>query len=236
MKNTIKKGQLKENIYYLPDIQLDRKEYLEVAKHIKFLGGKWNRTKGGFIFDREIKSIDELLGETNKQKQLQFFETPQELAKELVYLADIQNQDDILEPSAGRGAIIKEIKKICSCQIQYCEIDETNRKYLEKIDNLEEVNYNFLKFNEMTFSKIIANPPFSKNQDIDHIRHMYSLLRRKGRLVSIASKHWQISNKKKETEFRDWLEDIDAEVVELDEGKFKESGTNIKSVIIIINK
>ena len=237
MKKLIEKGKLENNIYFLPNIQMDRKEYLKVAEHLKFLGGKWNRGKKGFVFDRKIESIEELLGDnTSKKKDLQFFETPQSLAKELVDLAEINDYVDILEPSAGRGAIIKEIQKVCVRQIQFCEIDETNRKYLNKISNLENVGNDFLKFNEMTFDRIIANPPFSKNQDIDHIRHMMSLLRNKGILVSIASKHWQMSKNKKETEFRQWLEDVNAEIIEIEAGKFKESGTMIGGVIIKIIK
>ena len=59
-------------------------------------------------------------------------------------------------------------------EIQYCELDETNRNYLHEIGNLEHVGDDFLKFNEMTFDRIIANPPFAKNQDCKHIKHMYS--------------------------------------------------------------
>lgn len=71
---------------------------------------------------------------------------------------------------------------------------------------------------------------------IDHIRHMFSLLRNKGILVSIASKHWQVSNNKKEKEFKQWLKDLNAEIIEIEAGKFKESGTMIGSVIIKIIK
>jgi len=239
MEQIIKQGKLEDNIYFLPKIQMDRKEYLKVAEHLKFLGGKWNRVKRGFMFDRNIESIDELLGDNiKKKKDLQFFETPEEIAKELVDLAEISNYVNILEPSAGRGAIIKEIKKVCSCQIQYCEIDKTNLKYLEEIDNLENVSEDgdFLEFDYMTFDRIVANPPFSKNQDIDHIRHMYSLLRQKGILVSVASKHWQMSTNKKEKDFREFLEFTDAEIIEIEAGKFKESGTMVGSVIIKIIK
>jgi len=240
MNGIIKQGELKDNIYYLPDVKMGRKEYLEVASHLKFLGGKWKSGKiKGFVFDREIKSIDELLGDNiKKKKDLQFFETPVSLARELVELAEVNNYVDILEPSAGRGAIIKEIKKVCDRQIQYCEIDKTNRKYLNEIDNLENVTEdgNFLEFNEMTFDRIIANPPFSKNQDIDHIMHMYDLLRNKGVLISMSSKHWQISRNKKETEFKRFIRYTRAEVVEIEAGRFKDSGTMVGSLIIKIRK
>jgi 16S rRNA G1207 methylase RsmC len=50
-------------------------------------------------------------------------------------------------------------------------------RYLELkniIDNVSQED--FLKFKDMHFDKIIMNPPFSKNQDIKHILHAYSLL------------------------------------------------------------
>lgn len=238
--NILKQGKLEDNIYYLPEIQLDRKEYLELAKHLKFLGGKWNKGKGGFIFDREIESIDELLGDnTNRKKQIQLFETPEIIADKLVELAELKKQDVILEPSAGRGRIIKAIRKVLpNREIAFCEIDEINRKYLDKIDNLKNIinTGNFLDVDYAMYDKIIANPPFSKNQDIDHIMKMYELLNNKGIIVSIASKHWELSNNKKETNFRKFLKDVNAEIIELDGEVFKESGTIIKTVIIKILK
>ena len=243
MKDTIQKGRLENNIYYLPDIQLDRKEYLKCAKHLKFLGGKWNRNKKGFVFDRDIESIEELLGDNiQKQKEIQFFETPEKIADYIVELAEIGDNMKVLEPSAGRGAIIKSIKKVFNGTIDYCEIDPINRKYLEKIDDIHNLSNtgDFLDnkslYFVLYFDRIIANPPFSKNQDIDHIRQMYSVLSAGGILVSIASKHWQISTNKKETAFRQWLDDVGAEIIELPEKEFKESGTNIATTIIKIKK
>jgi len=34
----------------------------------------------------------------------------------------------------------------------------------------------FLDYNDENFDKIVANPPFSKSQDVKHILHMYELL------------------------------------------------------------
>ena len=95
---------------------------------------------------------------------------------------------------------------------------------------------NFLKHNGKTYSKIIANPPFTKNQDIDHIKAMYRRLKPGGRLVSIASQHWLKSTNKKETDFRNWLKSVNAKTKEIGGGAFKESGTVVGGMIIIINK
>ena len=60
----------------------------------------------------------------------------------------------------------------------------------------------FLLNNRKKYSKIIANPPFSKNQDIDHILEMYNCLKTEGRLVSIASESWVDGNQQKQKDFK----------------------------------
>lgn len=93
-----------------------------------------------------------------------------------------------------------------------------------------------LKLMQILITVIIANPPFYKNQDIDHIYKMYGKLSRGGGIVTIMSKHWEESRNKKETLFRNWLNEIDSEVIEVESGEFKNSGTSIATVIVIINK
>ena len=65
---------------------------------------------------------------------------------------------------------------------------------------------------------------------------MYDLLDDNGILVSVSSKHWELSSNKKETEFRRFLDLVRAETIDLDSGEFKESGTLVSSKIIIIKK
>ena len=149
MNEIIKQGTLEDGVYKLPEIQLDRKEYLDIAKHLEFLGGKWNGGKKGFIFDRNIKTIEQLLGDhTSTKKDIQLFETPTDLVKKLIKLAEIDCYTiPILEPSAGRGRIIKGIQEVYNRTIDYCEINEINREYLNGIKNTELVGKDFLKIN-----------------------------------------------------------------------------------------
>jgi hypothetical protein len=65
---------------------------------------------------------------------------------------------------------------------------------------------------------------------------MYDCLKDGGRLVTIASRHWETSNNKKETEFRNWLKKVRAKIQKVPSGTFKESGTMIESQILIIDK
>lgn len=86
------------------------------------------------------------------------------------------------------------------------------------------------------YDLIIANPPFSKNQDVTHVLRMYEHLSDGGRLVAIMSPHWQHAQDKKSKQFRDFLQSVSGEVNEIDEGAFAEYGTQIKTYFVVIDK
>jgi len=233
--------KVEDNVIKLPDTQLDRKEYLEVKKALELIGGKWKGGKVfGFVFATDPTELLNQIAngeKRNLKKEFQFFGTPSELAEKLVYYADLKNHDTILEPSAGQGAIVEHINKHCSVVPDCFELMEVNKIILNKTDlKFELVGDDFLKSDSKEYSKIIANPPFSKNQDITHVYKMFEKLNRGGKIVTIMSKHWQNSTNKKETEFRNWLEELEAEVVEINAGEFKDSGTSIATVIVLIDK
>jgi hypothetical protein len=244
--------KIKDNVVFLPDVQLDRPLYMEVNKALQGIGGKWNRNKKGFVFTSDPSTLMGRVQQGEKinlKKDFQFFETPDELADQLVELAELDGQGKyledayahtILEPSAGRGAIIKAIKrKLSDGTIVYAhELMENNRKALEDMVNVRlSRNPDFLSNNNMLkFNRIIANPPFTKNQDIDHVKKMYEGLKLGGIMVSVMSNHWRISENKKETQFRQWIEKVNAEIIDVPAGTFKSSGTSIATCIVKIKK
>lgn len=238
----LKQSKIENGILKLPQIQIERKDYLDFAKDINFLGGKWKGGKTqGFAFDRPINDIAELLNCNENKKDLQFFGTPSELAAELVELCEIDNYHKILEPSAGRGAIITEIQKVSSCSVHYFEKSEVGQKYLDEFANIVKLGNDFLEAdpkpeNHGQFERIVANPPFSKNQDVDHILKMYDMLDNGGKLVSVSSTHWERGQEKKCQNFRKFLEYTKADIFPVPAETFKESGTNIESRIILISK
>lgn len=226
----------------LPEGQLDRKTYTDVKNKLELIGGKWKGGKiMGFFFNEDPAELLEQIanGENrNLKKEFQFFATPDKLADRLVELADIKDGQMILEPSAGQGAIIKAIqnKVSTSTNIYAFEAMPLNQTFLKKIASCELLGSDFLAECETYFDRIVANPPFSKNQDIDHVNHMYKHLKEGGRLVSIMSRHWMESSNKKEVGFRNFLDEVAAEIELIDAGEFSESGTNIATCIVIINK
>lgn len=232
----------------LPAGQLDRKIYLEVASALEKIGGAW---KGGKVSAFEFKSDpSELLNQiagganVNLKKDFQYFPTPEPIADWLVELADIREEDTVLEPSAGQGAIVKAINSVYPEKQVHCyELMPTNQEILREIPTVQFIGEDFLNCKregnlgiKFLYDRIVANPPFSKNQDIDHVRNMYDSLKYQGKMVSITSKHWMISDNKKETEFREWLNTVGAEIHEIEAGAFKSSGTVIETVALVITK
>lgn len=239
--------RIEDNKFYLQG-QLDRKQYTSINEVLETIWLKWNRWQKAHIADctsQELKDAIEDIIETEEVttlketiKKFQFYETPKEVAEYLVELADIQPTDHILEPSAWHGAIIESIRWW------------DNHKYLEAVE-LDPIKYNhlrsnhfvnhpqdrltewdFLSYDRMKFDKIIANPPFSKSQDVKHILKMYETLNDWWRLVSVAS----ASIKTRTGKLYDEFNALNPEFYDLPDWSFKKSWTMVNTVIVVINK
>lgn len=238
LAESLQKCKIEGNILFLPSISEGALvNYPEVRKALLNAGAKYKRNT--FVFSSDAQPfIDRLCGgeSVNIKKEFQFFPTPEDISDWMVELAELNEEDMILEPSAGQGAIVKSIHKHIDNLVFGFELMPENQNILREIEGFELIGSDFLKEKVGYFTKIIANPPFSKNQDIDHIRKMYDCLATGGVVVTVASKHWQLSSNRKETEFRDWLENLEATIYPIESGRFKESGTMVSSCIIVINK
>lgn len=246
LSESLQKCTVESNTLFLPPMSDGPlPDYKEIREALIKAGGKYNKNK--FVFPSDVMPylVRITAGEkVNIKKEFQFFGTPAALADRLVELADIElwHNGSILEPSAGQGAIIDAIFRAHPAEamgkVHAFELMDINRSILEKNPRVILMGDDFLKFEgfENHYARIIANPPFSKNQDIDHIRKMYEVLKPGGRIVTIASKHWQHASGKKEKAFKQWLDDIGAVVDEVPAGEFKESGTSLATCIIVIDK
>jgi hypothetical protein len=240
-ESLLKLCTLEDNILRLPKIQFNKKSYSKVNQYIEEAGGQWVGGKTqGFTFPFKADRVFSILknGERcNLQQDFQFFETPDIVADWLVMLAGgIHENDTVLEPSAGRGAIIRAIHRLCNVRVDCYELMPENREILSTMNNISIRGGDFINECNESYSKIIANPPFCNNQDIEHVQAMYKYLSPGGTLVAITSPHWQLGNEKKCTNFRAWLEQVEGEICDIQEGVFKESGTSIGTKVIIIKK
>jgi hypothetical protein len=213
--------------------------YPTVKKALLMAGGKY--LKCGFLFNDNAQAIkDRLVGgeAINDKKKFQFFSTPSHVIDLIINKADIDSHMSVLEPSAGQGAIVDAIIE-AGAHPSMIELMPENIKVLNRKYSMDLSPIDFLTINpadHIKYERIVANPPFTKNQDVDHVLHMYKFLEQDGLLVSVMGKSWINGSQKKQLAFKEWLVSVNATVTDIDAGAFKESGTNIATVLVEIRK
>lgn len=218
--------------------QLDRKLYVKVAKALELMGGKWTRKEGAHLFEDDAEGVVADAVATGAvvdfKKEFQFFETPPEVARQLVELAGIKRGNSVLEPSAGKGAIAEAIRD-AGFEPSVCELWATNREALKRRGFLI-IEDDFLSLTVSGWDRIVANPPFSLGQDVAHVTHMWELLAPGGRLVSVMLPSWRTRQSKRHAAFRALCVAAGGKWIELPAESFKASGTNVCTGIIVLEK
>ncbi|GAB6989386.1 hypothetical protein [Paenibacillus pini] len=79
------------------------------------------------------------------------------------------------------------------------------------------------------------NPPFEKKQDIEHVLKAFECLQDGWNIVAIMSPHWTFANDSKSVYFRNWIDDK-GYYEKLPDVSFKESGTGVNTVIVVIDR
>jgi hypothetical protein len=212
--------------------QLDRNQYVKTNKILELLGGKWDKKKKAHIFEEncaEIISDAIVTGEVfDAKKAFQLFETPVELAERMVNSL-YGTKLSILEPSVGKGRIAKAAYK-AGHSVFALDIQDFASESFSYCNEFHQAD--FLNFVPCEFGAVLMNPPFSKSQDIKHILHAWKFLPSGGELRAIASIGFTFRQDDLATKFRTFLYDINAYIEELPIETFKESGANVKSVLI----
>lgn len=239
--DVLRRSKITGNVLVLPEGQLDRPLYEAVNKVIANAGGKWKRGTGHvFPSDPSAKlGLAIETGETvNEKKLFQAFYTPSALASRVVELANV-NGHWVLEPSAGGGALVKEATAqgafgVFACEINpECEIGlNAALSVMPEGRGIVSIG-DFMSFSgSMKFDRIVMNPPFTKGQDIKHVAHAMNFLKPKGRLVAIMS---PLAAEK--PAFAAMLPpDATYVVHKVPAGTFKESGTEIATIIVVIDR
>ena len=77
----------------------------------------------------------------------------------------------VLEPSAGRGAIIKKLP--VAEFVSFCELNMKKASTIRDETGAHFLDWDFLKLSEyFTFDRIVAVPPFELEQWLDHPKKM----------------------------------------------------------------
>lgn len=229
------------SLLFLPPTQLERSLYLKVNKALEAIGGKWNRKQKAHVFDYDpADAVDQIIltGEfIDPKKELGFFATPPEIAKQLVNTYTICEGDSVLEPSAGDGSIAEHVPVDPDC-LTLVEVDSGRfSKLCKKFPEAHTFHIDFLKWTpDRKFDHVRMNPPFSKQQDIDHVTRAFGMLADGGSLAAIMSAGVLFRENRKIVEFRELVEAHGGNIDALPEGAFKESGTNVRTCIVTMLK
>jgi hypothetical protein len=184
------------------------------------------------LIEKRDTSGDEIRQKTNALKFANipgYFPTPKAVTDELIQHVTLEPDSKVLEPSAGSGAICDSI----DAKVTAYEVNHSLFEIL-KLKGYDARNYDFLTCKpQPIYDAVIMNPPFENTQDIDHVLHAYEFLKPGGTLVAVMSPAAFFHQSKKAAAFREWF---DGSMFELPPGSFKESGTNVNTVYIVVNK
>jgi precorrin-6B methylase 2 len=166
-----------------------------------------------------------------------YFPTPRAVVARMLELAEIEPGALVLEPSAGHGAILDEIKaahpgaRLVAYERHHslAEIIAAKGYTVDRCDFTEQAP-------ESVYDRVMMNPPFENGQDMQHVRHAFTFLKPGGRLVAVMSLGPFFRQDKAASGFRDWFDDMGGEREDLPAGSFKESGTGVGAVLVTICK
>lgn len=218
--------------------QLDRKMYVRVNAAVEAAGGKWNRGAKAHVFDGDAAAAIEdvmLTGEIVRPQDLGFFETPAAVVARLLDLARPAAGMQVLEPSAGRGAIARDVRALVD-RVDSIEIDE---RHIPALDDLRAgfvTMADFLTVEPVKgYDLVVMNPPFARQADIRHVTHAHRFLRPGGRLVSVMSAGAAFRGNRLTVDFRRLVAENGGMIEALPDGSFKPSGTMVNTVIVAMN-
>lgn len=268
LAKSLQRCRVEGNTLYLPSKEEGMIEnYQDVRNALMKAGAIYKRNT--FVFKSDAAPlVDRLIGgqSVNIQKEFQFFETPAHIAEKVVKLAQIDLKDEpmICEPSAGSGAFLQAIKVLHKAYPVYCyELMPENQALLSKIPEAMILGDDWMTHHTIDFDYIIANPPFTKDQDIKHFMKMYDHCL--GTITCIMSMGWMYRTTGEAPKFRKWLDDRnlihtkewmefsssdnkrtvktwprkngeDVFIEKIPAGEFKESGTSIATCIVKLTK
>lgn len=237
-QDVISRCVITESSVTLPDGQLDRKVYEEVKKYMEAAGGRWTTKAKAFLFKRDPRQQLAAALATGKlvstKKETQAFYTPSTIVERVMaHLPDADLTGKLmLEPSAGEGAIADALQA-AGAEVECVEIDP------QSIDILSRKGYYILGDDFLSlitlprhYDAIVMNPPFSKGQDVQHVTHALKFLKPGGTLLAIMSPSFTSNTSKLHQAFRELVAQRGRIVEEFEPGAFKESGTNVRTVLV----
>lgn len=229
---------------YLPPAQMERKLYERTNEVLTCIGGKWKggKTKAHVFEDDPAPLLAEVLatGIMPLDNPLDFYETPADVISLMLDRVIIE-PTAILEPSAGRGAIVKAAKsKYSNAILGAIEIDPKRAEILRTIAELNVYEGDFFQNLVSGFyDLVLMNPPFTSQRDrkeyIAHIYNAYEILKHGGQLIAIAPAGLKFNSDKRTVELKEFIQRRGG-IEDLPSGAFGDNGTMVSTVLVNVTK
>ena len=179
-----------------------------------------------------------LKGKRNERAGIDYFPTPEPIGYKMVEWAQLQEGEDVLEPSAGHGAIARYVPRDNGLtaiepsrdlfSVLQLRAGGAGRKF---VDNIFE-QYNPVNKHDV----VLMNPPYGTagTTAIQHVSKAFEHLNEGGRLIAIIPRG--AADKK----FEKWLEETKAAAfvgeVLLPSVTFSRAGTSVSTRIVVVDK
>jgi len=183
-----------------------------------------------------------------------FFPTPDDAAERAVGSVSFVVEEGkhalrVLEPSAGTGNLARRCLRagreprngyVEKAVVDVVEIQPALVSALSASGLYARVYAgDFLRLEPSTtglYDRVVMNPPFDRERDIDHVVHALKFLKPDGILVAIMSAGTEFRETKKSEAFRAMIAKLKGRFTELPAGSFSSVGTNVNTVILRVSK
>lgn len=204
-----------------------------VDRALQAVTSEFDRAKT-FYFGQQKKT-----SRTRAQEGTDYFATPEPLGQKMVEWAGIEPGTDVLEPSAGHGAIARWFPESAKRTVVEPSAELSSRLMLVTDAKLR--NHLFEKLDVVNkYDSVIMNPPFGKGGKtaMEHLEKAFRHLRRNGRIVAIVPDG--PSMQKRLDAFFDYdekasLVPVLRREITLPDVAFERAGTNVNGKVLIID-
>lgn len=239
--DVLKASKIQGNEVILPEL-LDRRLYLKANKVLSALGAEWDQHKKVHVAEYDISAELRTVIQTGKyhnwKKDSGFFYTPDCIHECFDYFNpyDENSAITVLDPSAGRGHLMRYLKKaLPRAKVYAVEINPLHMPYMKQA-GYEEIHVgDFMQYQpSMEFDLILMNPPFQDS--LEHIYHAYTMLKSGGTLISIAEGGLSFRKDRKYKKWETFVKDKYYEILPLPPKAFTASGTSTRTVMLSLTK
>jgi hypothetical protein len=226
---------------------IESKDYAETSPVARLLQSMIEGNSAERTERERLRKIGELEAEIKLSSIPGYFPTQAPVIEIMLRRARIENGMKVLEPEAGSGYIADAIRTAYpGAWIHTIEINPRLRDLLvlkgyqvlgdDFLSDEWPERFSWIDQSRGLFDRIVMNPPFERQQDLEHIRHAYKFLAPRGVLVSVLSPSFEFRSDRKSTEFRAWLDEVNATWENLPDGAFKASGTGVSTRLLLIER